>query len=183
MKEAQIRKEGYMRVLSPGLLHPQQEYIYRALQKNKSYQPAFLLMRRKGQEKAALGIGNIITALYFEQGDIYTGLIIPEKQGEQNNTTLAQMLQRHYSYKVITGMLPHTEETMRRELPAEMKEGTPFPFRSSVGNRAGQIKKIIIHPHKELTDRVVDVPLGYGKEAGRYSLWIRYDAIFRILQD
>ena len=75
------------------------------------------------------------------------------------------------------------KEGSMRVLSPGMKEGTPFPFKSPVGNRIGQIKKIIIPPQKELADRLVDVLLGYGKEATRYSLWIKYDAIFRILQD
>ncbi len=179
-----ITREGYRRVLSSDLLHPQQEYIFEALLHNEKYLPAYVLMRRKGQDKAAVGIGNVITTMYFEHNHIFTGVVIPERERTRQTKTedLVSMLQGHYNYKIENTMPFFQEEVGKRKLPPGMKEGTPFPFKNSVGEFPGQIKTIIVPPYRELTDQLVDVPLGYGKEAQRYSLWIKYDAIFRILQ-
>ncbi len=182
MKPLQIAREGHKRALTAGSLDPQQEYIYQALQKNPIYQ-ADLFLRRKGQEKAALGIGNIIETLYFESQGTFVGVVIPKKESEKLESAddLLSFLHKHYNgYETIAEGISPTMLRNRR-FPWGMKEGTPFPFQNIVGENRGQIQKIIVPPYEELTNQRVDVPLGYRHS--QYSLWLEYDAIFRILKD
>ena len=181
MKAEQIKWEGYKRVLSAGILDPQQEYICQALQKYSNYQ-ADLFLRRKGQEKVSLGIGNIIETLYFESKGSFIGVVVPQKEAEKLKSTdnLLLFLQKQYGnagtiLDISSSMLSNSR------FPWGMKEGTPFPYQNRVGKNKGQIQKLIIPPYEELTGQRVDVPLGY--RYSQYSLWLEYDAIFRILQD
>lgn len=182
MKAEQIAREGYKRTLSAEMLDPQQEYVYQALQKYPLYQ-AELFLRRKGQEKASLGIGNIIETLYFEYQGNFIGVVIPKKEAEKRDTAenLLSFLNKHYQDygKTLEGMLPRMLSNQR--LPWGMKEGTPFPYQNRVGENRGQIKKIIVPPYEDLSDQKVDVALGY--KYAQSSLWIKYDTIFRIVKD
>jgi len=182
VKPLQIAREGHKRTLSARVLDPQQEYIYQALQKNPIYQ-ADLFLRRKGQEKTALGIGNIMETLYFEYKGSFLGVVVPQKETEklQNPEDILLFLHKHYGRSgTFLGSISSSMLSNSR-FPWGMKEGTPFPYQHRVGKNKGQVQKLIVPPYQELTDQRVDIPLGY--RYSQYSLWVEYDAIYRILQD
>jgi len=181
VKAEQISREGYKRFLSAGMLDSQQEYIYQALQKYPLYQ-AELFLRRKGQEKASLGIGNIVETLYFESKGSFVGVVVPQKEVEKLKSTDNLLLFLHKQYGNAGTMVDISSAMLSNSRsPWGMKEGTPFPYQNRVGKNRGQIQKLIVPPYEELTGQRVDVPLGY--RYSQYSLWLEYDAIFRILQD
>lgn len=121
----------------------------------------------------------IVKAIFFHRSEEVYGFIFPE-------------LGKEYPLKIdIKEVLPKVINISRKQAksfansycPSGMEYGTctPFVFEDEF-NKANGLEKIFIHDVPEINQKLVDISLGgYGEEAHKVSLHLKYGDIYNIL--